>query len=288
LGDADRGLEIVGDVWRFFHSRGLLRELELWLDRFFGLGTAPESVGLVKGLMARGALRYWQNRGDEAVAAYREALSHAEGNAEHGVIAEAAFGLASSQIVSGIGEDSFALLERAKGLYERTGDKGGMADVIAAGIFDSLTRSGLPGLAPTFEEAKRLYSAAGRSINAAQCDFGLAAVALAEQRLEDARKSAREGIARGQELADRSLIVWGLEYVALVDIEIGDRAKGALLIGAAESARKEIGGGWGPGAVGLEDGRTVLRRVVGEEEAERLIGEGRTLSLDEALALLDA
>ncbi|MCI0544637.1 MAG: adenylate/guanylate cyclase domain-containing protein [Actinobacteria bacterium] len=285
-GERDRGLNLLGSTWRYFHSRGHLTELDLWLGRFFGLESGDGSaVGVVKGLMARGALRYWQRAFQDALADYEKAVNMARELAEPSLLADALFGLATSLILNDDAEMGREWLAEAMGLYVDLNDPGGQADVVAAEAFATLMTDGLVGLDEVFAESERLYEAAGRSINTIQTLYARTAVAIAEDRLEDARFHCRTALANGHELGDMFLIVWGVEYMALIEIEAGDLERGGTLLGAADEARKKIGGGWGPAAAGLEEGQVVLSRLVGEERARSLIDGGRGLSLEEGRQL---
>ena len=92
---------------------------------------------------------------------------------------------------------------------------------------------------------------------------------------------AHEGIA--EELADRYLIAWGLEWQAMAEVELGESARAGLLIGAGEGARRAHGGGWSPAVLGIADAPTRLRSALGDRAAEAAIAAGRELNLEAAL-----
>ncbi len=285
-GDVDRGLALLGDTWRYYQSRGQLGELELWLDRFFGLDeTEDAGEGVIKGLMARAALRYWQSSPAEAVSDYRSALAAVRELGDDELLAEALYGLATSLIINRQEEEGMGLLDEVKELYTKLGDAGGLADVLTAEVFGTLTRHGPAGLGDELGEAVTLYEAAGRKIQVTQGTFGLAGVALAEGRFADARKIARHGLERALRLSDFYLLVWGLEFAALAELELGNLELAARLAGAAEVGSGTIGGGWSPQVLGLRDARTRLADLLGEEGAEAAMAPGRELSLPEAVAL---
>ncbi|MGB7860647.1 MAG: hypothetical protein WBM90_09130, partial [Acidimicrobiia bacterium] len=284
--NAEDGLSLLGGIWRFYQSQGQLLELELWLDRFFALADpSVPSIGLTRGLMARGALRYWQRDLGLAGNDYRLAVETARQFDDELLLAEALYGLSSSLVVSGDDQEAKPLMEEARAIYERRGDKGGVADIIAGEAFATLAVGGLIGLGPALTEARDLYAAAGRSINAVQTRYAIAGVAIAEGRLGDARNSAREGVEAATSLNDPFLTVWGLEYLALIDIETGLRDRGAKIVGACQTARVSIGGGWGPDILGLKDGKETLEDMIGVDQAEAMISPGRTLSIFDAVRL---
>ena len=283
---AAKGLELLGNTWRFYQSRGHLVEFELWLRRFFELPQAEEeSVGLVKGLMARAALHYWREQSDGAIEDYRLALSQARELDVPAMTADALYGLGTSLLVSDDQDDADSLLEEAKAIYTELGDLGGVADIVSGEAFSTLNRDGPLGLDSTFESAIELYLRVGRQIQATQGLFARAAVAVTEERFEDARDVTRLGINRGLDLNDLFLQTWGLKYMATVELRVGNIEQAAMLVGAGEPSRERIGGGWGPGTMGLEDPREVLERRLGKEQADELIAPGRAIDLAQAVKL---
>ena len=84
---------------------------------------------------------------------------------------------------------------------------------------------------------------------------------------------------------DVFLQVWGVEYVARIALDAGDAELAGLLAGAAEAAAERIGGGWSPATIGLEDSKPKMIRERGEDETEKLMGPGRELSVEEAVAM---
>lgn len=285
--EPDKGLGLLGNIWRFYQSRGLLLELELWLDRFFALPNSDEmTAGVIKGLMARGALRYWQSRFDDALEAYEVAVDGARKLGDRKLIAEALFGVAATHIYSGHEEPVTELLNELEVLYTKLGDDGGLADVAAGEAFLGMAeREGLSGMDPEFTRAEQLYRSAGRRIHAIQVIYAIAGVASAEGRFEDASETALRGLREAVEMNDLHLQVWGIEWLAAAEAELGNTGLAGTLAGAAEAAQERLGGSWLPGLLHLEDARARLARVMGEEDAEKAIALGRELSIAEATAL---
>ena len=61
-------------------------------------------------------------------------------------------------------------------------------------------------------------------------------------RYQDARALALEGLAIANDLADRYMIAWGLEWQAMAEVELGETTRAGMLIGAGERARQAHGG----------------------------------------------
>jgi predicted ATPase/class 3 adenylate cyclase len=287
--DAETGLGLVGSIWRFMQSRGHLVELGIWLDRLSTLPTAGENgPGIVRGLMARGALAYWQDDLDRAVGEYRKALEKARGSGDDWLLAEALFGLSTSMVVGRHDlVEADRILSEAEEIYRRIDDPGGLADVLTGRAIQTFTSVGPQGMKPYFEEALRLYLQAGRKVHAIQSLFGLAGTALAEGRHSDARDRAREGLAMAMESSDLYLAVWGLDWSAAAQLALGNPEKAGLLLGAADAARRKYGATWSLSTLGLDDPRLQLRETAGDEWTEDVLARGGELTMEEAVALLD-
>ena len=279
--EAAKGLELLGNTWRFYQSRGHLVEFELWLSRFFEIADGVgHGEGFVKGLMGRAALQYWREAPDLAVEDYEEAVALSRALGDPSLTADAVYGLATSMIASGRGVDAGPLLDEARAMYTELGDMGGVADIVAGDAFAIATKSGFAGLGPAFEHGADLYQKAGRQIQATQAIYAQAGVALAENRLDDARDWARSGIERGVELSDVFLQSWGLEYAAIIDLEDGNVEVAGMLLGAAEAERERMGAGWGPQTIGSYNANTMLVERLGEERAKEMIEAGSTHGSD--------
>jgi tetratricopeptide (TPR) repeat protein len=279
-------LELLGNTWRFYQSRGHLVEAELWLQRFFALPAAEvDSVGLVKGVMARAAIHYWRQQPDLAIEDYEEAVKRARDLGDRSLIADAAYGLATSLMWVDRASEAGPFLDEARAIYAELGDLGGVADIVAGDAFAVIGESGYAGLAKEFEHIADLYQQAGRQVQATQAIFAQAAVALTENRLEDAQELARFALSRGVDLADVVLQTWGLEYAATIKIMFDDAELAALLAGAAEAQRERAGGRSGPGDAEFANAKALLVERFGEDRAEEMIAPGRLIDLADAVQL---
>ncbi len=285
VGDASGGLGLIGDTWRFFQGKGHFDEMAGWLDRLDGLpGSDAATAGRVKGLLARGALTYWRGDAKSAIALYDQASAMARQLGDDALVAAALYGHETSLIMAG---DAAGLegLKEVERIYEQNNDLGGLAHVAAARAFAELQAGRTLGSGPLFEESFRLYVEAGNRLNAGQTSLGLAGVALEEGRIEDALRYSRTGLQYGEELGDRFMVAWAIEWVATTLVEAGDTARAAMLSGAAEAAREKFGGGWTPLMIGVDDSVTRLVRVLGDEAAADARRAGRELSLEDATEL---
>jgi predicted ATPase/class 3 adenylate cyclase len=284
--ESDRGLTLLGDIWRFMQSRGHLIELDTWLARFFALPQAePSGRGRVKGLMARGAVRYWRSEAGSAVADYEEAVVRSRAMGDDSLLADALFGLGTSYIVAGREDEGLPALDEAEQFLPMTGAARARSDVLGAKLFYRVRKEGIAGLGPDFEAVELLAREAEWMVGVAQARYALAGVALAERRYADARAASLEGLDVAEDLADRHLMAWGLEWQAIAEVEMGETERAGLLIGAGSLAREAHGGGWSPDVIGMEDATTRLIAAIGDAAAAQLIAAGRELGLDAGLAV---
>ncbi len=284
-GDPVSGHGILGDTWRFFQGKGHLSELVMWLERFEALsGSAVKTPQRAKGLMAWGAAVYWQGDAPAAIRHYEDAVDIAQEVGDEPLIASALYGLATSLIMNS-DPSGWKPLAKAEEIFKGRNDVGGLAHVAAAKAFDALNTGEIKGSGEHFDRAFELYSEAGHRLYAGQTSLGSAGVALEEGRIDDALHYARKGLQFGEELGDRFLTAWSIEWVATALVEAGEIDRAAKLSGAASAAREKLGGGWTPLMIGVEDSESRLIRVLGEEETRTARGSGAGLTLDEAVRL---
>ena len=282
--EADAGLAVLGNIWRFMQSAGHLVELDRWLDRFFALPSADaDGVGRAKGLMARGAVSYWRSEPDRAITYYSEAVAIARRLRDDGLLAEAIYGFGTSCIVAGREDEGLLALDESEQLFVTTGDVGARANVIAAKLFYRIRKDGVAGLDPEWQVVEQLEREAGQLAQVAQAMYARVGLAVGEGRYEDARALALEGLDIAEQLADRYMIAWGLEWQAMAEVELGETARAGLLLGAGQRAREAQGGGWSAAVLGIDDAPTRLRSALGDNDAEAAIAAGRELSLEDGL-----
>jgi predicted ATPase/class 3 adenylate cyclase len=285
-GRSDEGLGLLGNIWRFFVSRGRLPELDSWISEFLAMPSdGPDTEARIKGIMACGALYYWEERGDAAVSVYQDALSRARDLGDDRLVADAAFGVGTAMVNAGRAGDAGPYLEESKALYERLGDKSGLADVLAGEAFMLGRINGVATTGAQFARAASLYEEAGRRVQFTELLLAQAAAAIDDGRPDDARPLARRGLQSALELADVFLQGWAVEYLARIDYDLGDLARAGRLVGGVETLRERFGAVWSPEIAGLENAGTLLRERLGEDEAERLIAAGRDMEMSQVVEL---
>ncbi len=289
-GDVRRGFELLGSIWRYHQVAGRFNELELWLERFFALpGSADPALARAKALISRAAIYYWRSDG-RAVNDYEEAAGIARAAGDLSILGYALSGwgaaiAATRRAQLDQGSDALAILEEARVVFEEIGDREGLAAVEAATMFTTSWADGQ--MVPHRADLERLavmYEAAGQKINTAHTILGIAACEVIDGDFEEALDQALASLSIAEEAGDRFVMAWALEWVATAKAELGDAHTGALIAGAAQAGRDQVGGGWTPATYGIDDAETRVRKALGDR-ADSLLAEGAAMSLDAAVEL---
>jgi tetratricopeptide (TPR) repeat protein len=102
---------------------------------------------------------------------------------------------------------------------------------------------------------------------------------------EEALELGRDALRLCWSLGRRMMAAWTVSEIAGPELGLGRPERGAILVGAADEALRVLGATRHPGDRPEHDRVTAgLRSALGESELERLRSEGRTMSLDAAVA----
>jgi non-specific serine/threonine protein kinase len=278
-------LQLAAALGSFWHLGGHLEEgRRRVVEALAACAGAPDELRgdalTDAGWMARkqGDLEDARALAEEAAACYRAA--------------DNARGLATSMNLLGVvalgageHEEARVLLEEAKSLREQLDDELALAATIhnlgllasAQGDFEEATRQLEAGLI-----LDREHNAEGPIANALG-DLGF--VALAQGRHDDARPLFAESLRLCTKLGWKEDSQYCFIGLAAVYAAEDDSERAACLIGAAETVGEEIQLKLEAYAEGVKEGakRELVGRL-GEEAFARYLGEGRAMSLDEAVA----
>ena len=202
-----------------------------------------------------------------------------------GLLAEALFGLGTSYNVAQREDEAIIALDESELLFRASGDVGSEASVLGAKLFNRIRKEGPVGFDDEFRVVEQMELDAGQMVQVVHAKYARAGLAVAEHRHQDARALVLEGLAIAEDLADRYMIAWGLEWQAMAEVELGETMRAGMLIGAGERARQAHGGGWSPAVLGVADAPTRLRAALGDEAAEVAIAAGRELSIEAGLEI---
>jgi tetratricopeptide (TPR) repeat protein len=248
---------------------------------------AGADPGAGQGPGGSGGIAWWQEDIAAARGFYQEALAIERELGDPARIADALYNQAFVAAAGGDFEGAFRLLEESLELFRRAGDESGAARAdwmivirdLAAGNWD-----------PPIAKAKEAVAAWRRMGDRFQLGDGLVWLAVVYARAgrpAEAWSTMREALDLVREV-DTPMgmlsAILGLSYLARWEDRYEDAVR---LAGAAESLREQVGG-----RVPLE----FLARFIGDPEAEargrlpeataqRAWDEGRTMSVEAALAL---
>jgi predicted ATPase/class 3 adenylate cyclase len=287
-GDAETGLRTAAAIWRFWVRRAHLAEARSRLERLLALpGAQKRDAVRARAVGALGSVAYWQNDYGDMAPAYEEALEIAREVGDSSLIAHALF---DASFIPLLLRDDFEAQQRI--LY----------DVLA--------------MAEATDDV-RLQSDAWRSLGYLRINMG---------HPEEAGDLLRKSISRLEEHGDRQFLAEGFETLAFIEALGGDVAtakeqvtkafrihltigdtlglalalkpmalaaglegnnqKAAVLLGASDRMREEVGGGPPPIAyASFEEAEANVRAALGEEGYRRAWEEGYAMTMDGAVAL---
>ena len=287
-GEADRAQAAAGALWRFWQQRGHLTEGRRWLEEVLAMpsGQAP-SPARAKALAGAGGIAWWQEDLAAARGFYQEALAIERQLGDPARIAEALYNQAFVAGADGDFETAARLFEESLALFRRAGDEPGM---VRAGwmlaIPDLVAGNWDPPIARA-EETVATWRRLGDRLQLADALVWLAVVYARAGHLAEARSAVLEALRlfRGVDSPMGIVsVILGLAYLARWEERYEDALR---LVGTGDSLREQVGGRapleFLAGFLG--DPEAEARAHLSQEAAQRALQEGRTMSVEAALAL---
>jgi predicted ATPase/class 3 adenylate cyclase len=284
VGDATR---LVLALWRFWQTRGYLREGKAWADRVLALeGATPQER--LQALDAAGGLAYWMAEEEETRRIYREAYELARGSGSPVERANATYNYAFTFFIAKERDDveGERLLVESVETYRAMGDQDGVAR--SAWALGTMLGQGVG------RDREHLLRARGYVLEAFEhhrtlanrfnVGWDLFALGLANFKLGERAEAAAQwsdGLRLFSEAGDTSGIVIMLSSLAEVALADDDLARHATLIGAWSAIARRTG-------IGLADRlRTNEGRMLAEDvPADRrpALERGLAMGVDDAVA----
>ncbi|HEV2918650.1 MAG TPA: tetratricopeptide repeat protein, partial [Actinomycetota bacterium] len=287
-GLVDRAQEAAGALWRFWQQRGHLTEGRRWLEEVLAMpsGQGP-TPARAKALTGAGGIAWWQEDMAAAQVFYEEALAIERELGDPAGIAEALYNQGFILGARGDFDAAVRLFEESLELFRGAGDETGMARAEWMIVIRDLIAGDLDGTVARAEEAVATWRRVGDRFHLGDGLVWLAVLYARAGRRADARRTILQALELVREI-DSPMgvvsVILGLAYVARWEEHHEDAMR---LIGAAESLRERVGGGapinFLAGFMG--DPEAEARAHLSQEAAQRAIKEGRTMSVDAALAL---
>jgi predicted ATPase len=286
--DAETALRLTGSLQMFWLIRGHLAEGRKWSLAVLERSTnAPPAAARWKTLFGVGHLAQRQGDYPEARNFYDQSLTVAIEIGDRRQIALSNWGLGALACLQSDLSASRAFLEKSLTISRELDDREiiGMSLNVLGEV--ERTQGNYRRARPLYEEALAFRRQISDKAGLCATLINLGAVAYFESDYEGARLYYREVLVVGQELRHKSAISHALDGVAALATRHGDAESAAQLAGAAARLHESIG---------YRDSKTVdhlfrdaylstLRATTSDEAFAVAYERGRTLQLDEAIAL---
>ena len=286
-GEVEIGMRLAGAVWRYWQHRSHLREGRDWCNGILARPDAqPPTVGRFKALIASGGLAYWLSDYAAAKACYAESLAVAQRLHDDALRAEALYSLGFISMVEGDTAGLRANHEASARLFEAHGDREGLSKVRQGLVLVAFLEEDWKTAHRLAEEDNAFQREIGARYRLADGETLVAAAALRLDDLDDARAHLAEAIAIELELDLKVSIIGSLLVAALIANAAGEADRGARLAAAAATLRETVGSSAAPmDVLHLPDPADQARALLGDEAFAKASGEGRHLTLAEAVDL---
>jgi predicted ATPase/class 3 adenylate cyclase len=284
--DIEKALLMCGQLWRFWHLRGHLREGSSIITAALEHPTAAaHTFARAKALIGLGGIVYWRTQYELARRYYEEALAIAREISDERLAVETLYSLAYVRAIEGDLDGAIRDLDEARSLYEQQSNQLGATWAAATiGMCETLRgrhEESLPILVDAIARFERLGDAFG--IRNAKSVMDRALMHL--NRLDDARAQTRDALSLADAAHDLTSLSAVMLDVAALDALEGNYERAAILIGAAERIVDESGGQAPPQLVNRIDALPTLREHLPAERLAQLMADGQTLTEEAALEL---
>jgi tetratricopeptide (TPR) repeat protein len=287
-GDAHLGMRLIYALWRFWQSRAHLQEGAERTATVLAIPTDELRTELrARALEAGGGIAYWRGDLDAGRRYYDEALDIARQIGDQHLIADGIYNAAMVRNVLEVNpreivDQSMDMLNEAIRLYRETGDQLGAARALWGLGTAQYFSEDWPVAVDTFRAAEEALSAGDDEFMQGWVLHMLGTTEIRLGQLDSALGHIRGALVNMRAAGETTGLVLVLDDFADYAAATGDIPRSLRLIGAGRALEDATGTGL---AVATE---TVMRReryreALRAEDADRLVAEGRALSLDEAV-----
>jgi predicted ATPase/class 3 adenylate cyclase len=240
-GDGELAMRLSGALWRFWLVRGHLAEGREWLASALaaGVGSAPEIRE--RALFGASVLASVQGEAQLARELAEQRLAVVRTLDDVTALVSALSTLANICSDEGGYETAATMYEEAAELARSVGDDSRLAGVITNLAYLALRQRDWDRAAALASEALPLFRATGHTAGSAVSLLNLGLAAIHQGRWRVARENIEASIGIYGELGDPDGLSNCLEGLAAVSAAEGDSTRAAVLLGAAEKLRDEIG-----------------------------------------------
>jgi len=283
--DIQRCLVMCGQLWRFWHLRGHLREgTNITTALLSEPGAAQRTYGRAKALIGLAGLVYWRTMYPEARTAYEEALSIARELGDEMLEVETLYSLAYVRFIDGDRDGSERAFHEALRLYEEHGDELMAAWALASiGMVTTLVgkhEESLPILRESISRYERLGDGYGLRNALAMSSRAMMHLGL----VDDAWAATRRVLSDPAVIRETTSVSASLRDAAELLVMSGDPQRAAIVLGAADKLVEESGGEPPQALVNRIDPMPALREQLDHAALQRLLEQGRRMSAEEAIS----
>jgi predicted ATPase/class 3 adenylate cyclase len=276
-------LELVGNLWRFWQTRGHLIEADERIDQVLSVVDGDPRVR-AKAFEAKGGVSYWKGKWLESKPFYEEALALMRAHGTSSEIANALYNAAFPIGFTGDYDMALSYLAESQTLAEAAGDRLG----VGRAYWGRCDLAAYQGDSPGSIRNALLAVAEFENLDA-PFDLGWSLFMLAQAHtmlgdLEEARGYIDRGLPLFVASGDLSATVLYLMLKASLEIADGREALAAQLIGAGEALKLRTGAMIVDVGINQYDSVAQLSASNAPEIVEA-IAAGRQMTVGEALAL---
>jgi predicted ATPase/class 3 adenylate cyclase len=239
---AETALRLGTALWRFWQMRGYLDE---GAERLKSILALPECADYVEqrlaALDAAGGLAYWRGDYEASRAYYTEALEARRVTGEPRAIAESLYNLSFTHTFTRGTDQSRALIEESRALFDTAGDKAGAAKALWALSNLEYTSANIPAARRYAIEALATFEAIGDAFMTGWAKYTVGIADLIEGDLAAAGRWFREALEIFDQSADTSGYTLIIDSMGAAALRAGDRQRAARIAGAVSTLERTTG-----------------------------------------------
>ncbi len=282
-------LRLASALWRFWFIRGHLTEGRRWLTLAVEQREGANQATLARALQGASTLAAVAGELETARSFATDRLEVCRSMGVDAEVASALSSLANVTAATGANDAAAELYEQAATHARRSGERPVLASVMSNLGYLSLLKEDPSAALATCREAAALFEELELDADSAGAWLNVAAALLMLHRPEDVGAPLLRGLSRYVELQHTDGISYCLDAAAALAVQRKELHTAALLVGAADAARRVTGGLPPPVEGRLRDLTLIeLDSALGVESADAARAEGAALPLEAGVIAAEA
>ena len=278
-------LRMVSALWRFWHLHGDLTSGRRWIEQALALPSAAGRTAIrAKGLIGAGSLAYWQQDQPATSASYAEALAISNELRDEAGIAEATYNLAFALSLKGEVPEAVEMFRTSQAMFDARADRRGVADSLFGLAIACRLQGELVRARTAAEDGLRIHEELHDFFGIYGTLYALGRAAGEMGDTDTARGRFLQALAMAEQYGDRTGIALSIDNLVDQEIRRGHLTRAMRLAGASDAIKEGVGGQAPPELLDLPDPRERVREAFSQEEVETAWMEGRSMSIEEAVA----